>query len=491
MFDTRDDDGRTMLERAYDPELFRAAGHGLVDQLAGYLARTADREAMPVLPRISPLDAVERWEHDFRTPAASPPAHGSLEALIARVLAESNHLHHPGYVGHQVSAPLPLAALLELAAALLNNGMAVYEMGPTSTAMERHIIRWMTGVLGWGSDADGFLSSGGSAGNLTALLAARQAKAGFDIWREGSHAGPPLAILTSEQSHYSVQRSAQILGLGRSGVELIPCDERFSMRAECLEDGLARARAAGRRVFAVVASACSTATGAFDPLPAIADFCQAHDLWMHVDGAHGAAVALSPRHRHLLAGIERADSVIWDAHKMLLMPALVTAVLFRDRQRSYTAFSQDASYLFTGADPTDEWFNLGLRTLECTKRMMSLKLYLSLVCYGQAMFGEYIERMLDLTRRFAAHIDAAPDFEYAVEPQCNILCFRYLPAGFPPDQLDQLQSTLRDRIISAGRYYLVKTNLPRGVYLRTTIINPATTDTDLTDLLETIREAGR
>ena len=202
----------------------------------------------------------------------------------------------------------------------------------------------------------------------------------------------------------------------------------------------------------VVASACSTATGAFDPLEAIADFCEAAELWLHVDGAHGASVAFSDTHRSLVQGIARADSVVWDAHKLMLMPALVTAVIFRDGRRSYEAFAQQASYLFAEVSPDQQWFNLAGRTLECTKLMMSLKLYAALGLHGPAFFGGYVDGMFALTQSFARAIEAAPDFELALLPQANIVCFRHRPDGLAPGpELDRRQAQVRQRLIEGGR----------------------------------------
>lgn len=473
------------LKAAYDPERLRREGHQIVDLLADYLAGL-DRGA-PVLPQRTPDEQLARWPGAF--PAQPQPE--ALLPLLSQVLRDSHHLHHPRYVGHQVTAPVPLLALLEAVAALLNNGMAVYEMGPVATAMERQVLRYLAAQLGFGGGADGFLTSGGSAGNLTALLAARQARAA--VWDEG-YSGPPLCVLASEQSHYCVARAVKIMGLGAGGIVPVPVDERFRLRAEALPEALARAERAGRRAFCVAASAASTATGAYDPLPAIADFCQAHGLWLHVDGAHGAAAALSPRHRYLVDGIERADSLVLDAHKMLLTPALCTAVLFRDGQDSFGAFAQRASYLLP---EQSAWYDGAARTLECTKRMMSLKLYLGLQVLGTQVFGDYVGACYDLAQRFAALLQAAPDFELALPPQCNIVCFRHRPPGQPglprleAEALDQHQAALRARVVHSGAFYLVQTRLPTGIFLRTTLINPLTEEPDLVALLDALRAAAR
>lgn len=467
---------------AFDPEAFRADGHAVVDLLADHLAAARRGAPMPVLPRVAPDEMLARWPARFDDHGGVP-----LAELVARALVDSNHLHHPGFVGHQVTAPLPSAALCDLVSALLNNSSAVYEMGPASTAMERSVLAWSAARLGLGPHADGILTSGGSAGNLTALLVARQAMAGFDAWREGDHAGPPLAVLASDQAHYCVRRAAQVMGLGEGGVVTVPTDDAYRMRPDRLDASLAAAEHAGRRVIAVAASAASTATGAFDPLPEIADFCARRGLWLHVDGAHGASLALSRRHRHLLDGIDRADSVVWDAHKMMLLPALITMVLYRDGRRSYEAFSQQASYLFAETDRAP-WYDLAGRTLECTKPMMALTLYAALAGHGPTLFEDYLDGVMALTARFADALRDAPDFDLALQPACNIVCFRHTPKG--ATDLDALQDRIRRRVLAEGGFYIVQTRLRTGLYLRTTLINPATREQDLVDLMATIRRAA-
>jgi len=471
------------VRAAYDPELFRTRGHWLVDRLADYL-RDATRGAMPVLPWKTPDDQLSTWSAKF-------PSLVEFDRLFEQVLAQSHHLHHPRYVGHQVTAPLPEAALADLVSSLLNNGTAIYEMGPVSTIMERHVIRFLVNSVGFPEGSDGVFTSGGSVGNLTALAAARQAKAGFDAWTLGAGGGAPLSYLVSSETHYSVARALAIMGLGKEGAEPVPVDARFRMRPEALADAKRAAEARGRKVVAVVASAGSTATGAFDPLAPIADFCHQHGLWFHVDAAHGASAVLSSHHKPRLSGLERADSIVWDAHKMMLMPALVTAVLFRDGRRSYQAFAQEASYLFGGRSLEEEWFNGAHRTLECTKVMMCLKWYTALVLHGPDFFSAYVDGIFALASRFAERIGALPDFELAVRPDCNIVCFRYLRPGITGSALDDLQERVRNVLVREGAFYLVEVRLFAGIFLRVTLINPFTRDEDLDALLAAIRAAGQ
>ncbi|MBK9032685.1 MAG: pyridoxal-dependent decarboxylase [Myxococcales bacterium] len=472
------------LIAAYDAERFRADGHRVIDRLADHLATAVAGDDAPVLPWQPPAQAIAAWPSEFDD---EPSA--DLVTTVEQTLATSIRLHHPRVLGHQVPPPVPGAALVDALAALLNNGMAVYEMGGAATPHELAVVGWMARTLGLPASAGGLLTSGGSLGNLTALLAARQARAGHDVWTDGSHAGPPLAVLVADTAHYSIDRAVRVLGWGAGGAVAVAVDARYRLRPDDLARAHAAAIAAGRHPIAVVASAGSTATGAYDPLPAIADFCASAGLWLHVDGAHGAAAALAPRHAHLVRGIERADSIVWDAHKLLAMPALCTAVLYRDGEHAYGAFAQEASYLFARER---QWWNLGLRTLECTKRMMGTIFYASLRAYGVGFFRDYVERVFALAQALAARLTAADDFELALAPDANIVCFRYRPPGGPPPgpELDQLQATVRARGRDRGHYYFLDTQLGGARWLRTTVMNPLTTAVELDGLLATIRASA-
>jgi L-2,4-diaminobutyrate decarboxylase len=476
----------TSISGAYDVSAFRNNGHRLIDMLADALSASQSR--LPaVLPWRSPIDNMPTWALTEQDMAGG----GDAVARMGEVIAASTKLHHPGYAGHQVAPPVPMAALAELVSAYLNQGMGVYEMGPAGVPMELSVIRWMCQKLALPSTAGGVLTSGGTIGNLTALLAIRQLTAGHDVWRQGAHAGPPLAIITSTQSHYSVARALKIMGWGDAGAIAAPVNAQFRLTGAAVQAAIDQAKQQGRKVVAIVACAGSTSTGACDELAEIADVAQAHQLWFHVDGAHGASLALSAdsAHRALVGGIERADSVVWDAHKMLMMPALVTAVLFRQESHGYAAFAQQAAYLFASGSPADTWWDLGQRTMECTKRMMALELYATLVAHGESMFADVVARQCHVAARFAQLVQQSPDVELAVQPDINIVCYRFDPPGvaLAPEQLDALQQTIRQRIIASGQHYIVSTRLPTGTYLRSAFMNPMTTEEDLQALLHNVR----
>ena len=480
-----------IIESIFDPEVFRQAGHGLIDQLTDYLL--AAREGrMPALPAGAPAAPADRC------PPAPPaePAPDAVNCLCRRaqeLIETSIHLQHPGYIGHQVGAPLPAASLAELLAGVLNQSMAVREMSPSATPIERQTVRWLCSLVGWGQEADGVFTNGGSLGNLTALLVARNHATRGEAWEKGVRSGPPLALLVSEHAHYSVGRAAGILGLGQENVLHVPMDRQFRMDPAALTECCHTAAAQGKKVVAVVASAGTTATGSFDPLREIGEYCRAQGVWFHVDGAHGASVLLSPPYRLLADGIELADSVVWDAHKMLFMPGLATALLFREAAHGYEAFTQEASYLFgQQALPAND---LALRTVECTRQMQAWKLWISFQLYGARGLGALVTQKLDLARDFAAQIKAQPDFELLTEPMCNILCFRHIPGGARRDamsveMLNDHQAKVRQRVLASGKFFLVQTLIGEALYLRCTLMNAQTSGQDLERLLELIRKCA-
>lgn len=473
-----DTDPLRRLRAAFDSARFRESGHDLVDRLADYLEGAIAARSTAVLP----------WTEPDAQLAATPmfgEEPGSLVKEVAEdLLRRGFHLHDPRTMGHQDGLPVPAAALAGFLTSLMNNDPSVYETGPAVVPIEFRVLRWLSDEIGLPQEAGGVLTNGGSLGNLTALLAARQARAGYDLWSRGQSAGEDLCVLVSEQAHYCVARAVRMMGWGDGGFVKVPVDERLRLDVKALPEVVAAARAAGRHPIAVVGSACTTATGTYDPLEAIADFCQAHDLWFHVDGAHGASAVLSSRYRSLAAGLERADSVVWDCHKLMMMPALLTAVLFRDGRHAYGTFRQEATYLFEER-PDEEWYNPGNRTVECTRPGAAVHLYTALRVHGVGLFRDYVTRCFDLSRALARIIDEAADFELALPPEANILCFRYRdPSG---DDGDALQARVRRAVIESGDYYLTSADLFGREWLRCALQNPFTDEATLRGLLDAVR----
>jgi len=464
---------KNRLKEAYSAEEFRRTGHETIDLLADYLNSVQNSETMPVMQWKKPDEQFTYWDNYVGTV--------STNCFFKELIDKSIHVHHPKYMGHQVSAPAPITALASMVSAMLNNGMAVYEMGPVSSALEKWIVRQFTGQLGFPSDSDGLLTSGGTLATLTALLAARQSGTDRKSWEEGTK--NEYAVMVSEQSHYCVDRAVRIMGFGAEGAIKIQVDKQFKMRIDLLEEKLLEAKSKGKKVIAVVGNACSTATGTYDDLVAIGQFAQKHKLWFHIDGAHGGAAIFSEKYRHLMKGAEIADSIIIDLHKMMMNPALSTLLLFKHESDSYSTFNQQAQYLWEKAEDP-EWFNYAKRTFECTKLMMSVKFYALVNQYGFKIFNENVTTLYHLAELFSKLIKERPDFELATEPMSNIVCFRL--KGKTDRKANEMNSRIRRSILEEGEFYIVQTELKGNIYLRVTLMNPFTTEKHLSELLDRI-----
>ena len=359
----------SIISQIFNSEEFCQTGHKLVDLLSNHLKQQTNNNRL-VINWLDPVTENLNWQQSLPLYPILD-IDGLLEQLESTVLNNNLAIHHPRNMGHQVAPPLPIAALCDLVAALTNQAMAVHEAGPNATMLERQVVAWLCELIGWktaGGISHGFLTSGGTQANLTALLAARQI-AGIkhnsaNFWKNGV-AKFKLRILASEHTHYSISRAAGIMGLGTDAVIKITCDENGGMDVSELKKSHQACIKNNETIIAVVATAGCTPTGSIDHLLAIGQYCQLHQLWLHVDGAHGASALLSMQHKSKLTGIALADSVVWDGHKLLFMPAAVSAVLFKAAKNSYAAFAQEASYLFAEGD--EQEFNYSYRTLECTR----------------------------------------------------------------------------------------------------------------------------
>ncbi|MEX0613728.1 MAG: pyridoxal-dependent decarboxylase [Pirellulales bacterium] len=489
---------RRRIAAAYDPAALEAAANLVTKVLAGHFRRVESRDAK-VLNWNEPDELVREARRWLDTASTSQNTDSISIASVAadlagESLARGQNLHHPHYVGHQVPAPVPLAGIFELVGTITNQCMAIYEMGPWATAVEHAVVGAVGERLGFQPDRfAGLITSGGSLANLTGLLTARNVALG-NAWKAGLAGRSPAPVLVANaDSHYSVTRSAGILGLGTEQIILARLDKRRRMDPNSLDTILSDLRARGVPIVAVSAAACATPIGAFDPLGEIADVCRRHDVWLHVDAAHGGALAFSPRHRHLIAGVEQADSVVCDAHKMMFMPALCAMLFYRDRAHRTAAFHQDAPYLFDPTAPQLADYDSGIVNLECTKRSCAFGLWGVWSLFGPQLFGDMVDVTIDLAQQFHALLAEEEDFEPLHEPQCNIVAFRYVPPALrdaPAAQVDALQPRLRRAVIESGEFYLVQSRIDGRPVLRTTMMNPLTTEDDLRGLLDCLRRFG-
>jgi L-2,4-diaminobutyrate decarboxylase len=430
----------------------RRLAHEVVDVIFDHVASVEQRPVVDWTPFEELRDLVR---------LSGAPA--ALPADLVRLVAEKSiQLHHPSYIGHQVCPPFAPSVIADFVISALNNSTAVWEMSPIGTVIEREVIRWLADLAGYPAECEGTAVSGGSAANLTALLAARA------WWLE--HGGERPVIVTSADAHYSVARAAAIMGI--DDVEKIDTDDEHRMDLDELRAVL---RHHGENVLAVVATAGSTATGAFDDLPAIRE--ASRDVWMHVDAAHGASVLLSDRLAPLVKGLDRANSFAWDPHKMLWMPLSLGAVFVRDGVWLRRAFEADAPYLFH-ADREQQ--NIGAMTIQCSKRADAIKLWLTVKMIGREGFAAALEKVTDVTRYAYERVIESDDLEAMHEPAFNIFCFRVRGS-------DELNHRVREELIRGGQAWITSTMLKGRRVLRITVINPATEKRHIDAMLEAVR----
>jgi L-2,4-diaminobutyrate decarboxylase len=418
----------------------------------------------------------------------------STNLFMDAYLANSQHLHHPHYMGHQVAVPHVASGIADFIHGVINNPMAIYEMGPSAAVIERFLINWMLEKVGWfkgthlsdfrnlKNNGGGVLTHGGSLANLTALSAARAAIAP-EAWINGTP--DDLVVLAPEEAHYSIARSISIMGMGQNAVISVPVNTLKVMKPEALLPLYRKIKADGKKIMAVVANACTTATGLYDPLDEIGHFCEENNLWFHVDGAHGASALVSNTKKHLLKGIERADSLIWDAHKMLRASSLCAAVLFKDRKNMERAFQQKGSYIFH--EKEEIGFDTLPYTVECTKAALGTKLFWVLAAEGEKGIANYIDNTYNHTHKFYQLIQQHPDFTCLCEPETNILCFQH--TKFRTD--NDFQLAIRNELIHRGNFYITSTELNGVRYLRLTIMNNLTKESHIKALLDEIIEVAK
>lgn len=462
------------LKELYSSKSFRESGHALIDLLGDYLEAIEKKSISKVIPFQEPDEAFNFWQNDFEKKEIDPIS------FFKTTIERSNHLHHPKYMGHQVSAPSPIAALSGVLTSVLNNGGAVYEMGLVNNPLEKVISKYLATKIGFDENADGFLTSGGTLANLTALLTARAKYS--DVWENGTT--KKMAVMVSEEAHYCIDRAARIMGLGTEGIIKVPINDSFQLKIDELQNHFDKAKLADIHVFAIIGSACSTATGSYDNLKAIGDFAEKNKIWFHVDGAHGGAVVFSGKYKYLVEGIEKSDSVAIDWHKMLLTPAITTSLIYRNGENTYSTFQQKAQYLWDNSQSM-EWYNAGKRTFECTKLMMSVKVYTIIKSYGTSIFEENVNYLYDLAREFETLISENSNFEIALSPQSNIVCFR-LKIAKNGLSINEVNSKIRRLLLEEGEFYIVQTRIKDKLYLRVSLMNPTTELIHLKQLLNKI-----
>lgn len=461
--------------------LFREAARLASETLEGH----ADR-SRPVVHHLEPRALQRAIELDL--PRQPRGVEEALQ-LAKKTLHYSVATGHPRFLNQLFGGSDAAAILGEWICALTNTSMYTFEAAPVGTVVELAILERLAEFVGWDA-ADGVFAPGGSIANLMAVLAARHAHFPH-IKEDGLRPEDAPVMFVSAEAHYSLARAAMVAGIGLNSCVEIPVDEVGRMRPADLERAILAAKERGQQPFFVAATVGTTVPGAFDPVAEIADVAERHGLWLHVDGSYGGSVLFSKRHRELVRGIDRADSITWNPHKMMGVPLACAALLMRRPGTLVSTLGMRADYLFHD-NGTDDW-NLGDRSLQCGRRVDALKLWFSWQTLGDVGYADRIDQLFELAEAFRELVREREGFRLIREQQGTNVCFRYLPPGHRDTRGEERarhehEATLaiRDEMAREGSFLVNYATLDGAATFRLVANNPSTTREDLEQLLDRI-----
>lgn len=421
-------------------------------------------------------------------PVAGMPLHEVLSDVEHHILPAMFSSWHPRSFSYFTPPPMLASILGDLIAAWTDQSVDTWQSGPGAALIEHEVVRWLCDLVGYGPGAGGVLTSGGVTANLTALAVMRDIRLGA-TGIDGRRALERARVYVSDQAHFSIGRSLDLLGLPPGTLVVLPSDERFRLDPGLVRDAIAHDRREGSVPLAIAAVAGSTNTGSIDPIDELSDVAERYGLWLHVDAAYGGAARCAAALSDRLGSIERADSITLDPHKWMFQAIDIGASLVREGGELLSTFDRDPEYYESnqpGSQPI-EWFRHGI---EGTRRFRSLKLWMSWRQVGTRGFGEMVERTVELAGELAAMIDRSADLELAIEPELSVVCFRHLPMECADDELDRHQIALQRALEVAGVAWVSTTRLRGATWLRAGIMHPHTSSADLEILLAEVRRCG-
>jgi aromatic-L-amino-acid/L-tryptophan decarboxylase len=445
---------------------FRTHGHDLVEWIAEYLEHS---EKYPVLARVKPGDITAALPD--RAPE-DPEPFDAIMADFERVLLPGiTHWNHPGFFAYFAITGSAPGVLADFLSAALNQQAMLWRTSPAATELEAVTLGWLRRLIGLSDAFEGVIYDTASIATMHAIVAAREAAiAGV---RAKGLAGrsdvPRVRVYCSDQTHSSIDKAVMAVGLGHESLRKIATDDAFRMHLDELEAAIARDRADGVLPIAVVATVGTTSTTSIDPVPAIANVCERERLWMHVDAAYGGVAAMLPSHAHVLAGADRADSIVVNPHKWLFTPFDLSAFYSRRMDVIRAAFSLTPEYLRTRE--SGDVKNLMDTGVQLGRRFRSLKLWMILRAYGARAIRAHLAEHIRLAQQLASWIDAHPDFERLAPVPFSVVCFRWNPRGhsLSENALDAANEELVERVNATGEIFMSHTRLRGRLALRIAI----------------------
>src|SRR5687767_1100594 len=449
----------------------------------------ANPERFPVVPRVAPGEIAASLPEE--PPALGEPLDAVLDDFERLIVPGVTHWNHPGFFAYfAITASAP-GILAEMLMSTLNINAMLWKTSPSATELELRTLDWLRQLLGLGDGWFGLINDTASITTLLALAAAREAKPELEI-RERGMAGrtdlPRLRVYTSAHAHSSVDKAALTLGIGHENVVHIETDADFRMKVDALEAAVRDDRERGYLPLATVATVGTTSTTSIDPVPAIAALCARERMWLHVDGSYGGVAAVVPEMRHVLAGVEHADSLVVNPHKWLFTPIDLSAMFTRRPEVLRRAFSLVPEYLVTREQ--SDVVNLMDYGVQLGRRFRALKLWMVIRAFGADGLASRLRQQMEMAREFAGWVDASPDWERVAPVPFSLVCFRYAPTGMAAADCDAVNSAILERVNSSGSAYLSHTKLDGRYVLRLAIGNLRTELRHVENAWRLLREAA-
>ncbi|WP_440068692.1 pyridoxal phosphate-dependent decarboxylase family protein [Tenacibaculum discolor] len=423
------------------------------------------------------------------------PIDSVLEELNNLYIKNAIAFHNPTYVAH-LNCPITLPSIIaEMITTTINTAVETWDQSTSATFIEQEVIQWITNVFNLSNKSDGVFTSGGTQSNFMGLLMARDNYAfkhfGINIKQHGwSNEISKFRIFCSEKAHFSIQKSAALLGMGYDAVIPVKVDKKMQMDANELVLAIEKTKQEGNIPIAVVTTLGTTDYGSFDPIQTIGKIANEHNMWLHADGAYGGAFALTNTHKKYFKGIELADSITIDFHKTLFQPVSCSAFLVNNKQH-FKYVSYYADYLNPIEDKDPERPNLIEKSIQTTRRFDALKVWLTLKILGTKTIANYLEDVHSLTKEVYESIRDQECFEVAHVPELSTLVFRYKAEGVAEDIIhNSINLYIKNTLYKAGKASIASTKLNGNIYLKFTLLNPKNTINNLLNIIEMIKTTG-
>lgn len=464
-----------------NPNEFRKMGHEVVDLLADYFAHV---EENPLFPDVDPAALTRSFDEPL--PQDESSADQVLAELRDKLLPYCAQVNHPGYFGFITPTPTPAGVIGDLIASALNQNVGVWPSAPSATAMERQTVRWLTGLIGYGQNAGGNLTSGGTTANFIALKLARDWVSKDSIQYKGLSS--PCSAYTSEERHISVDKAVDGVGLGREMLRIIPTDDRFRVSIGALTEAIRRDRDVGIKPCCIIAAGGSTNNGAVDDLRELRKIADREDMWLHVDSAYGGGMLLSQSNPDALDGLELADSVTLDPHKWFFAPLDAGAILVKDGSRLTASFGMRPPYLAGQEKPSEDRYDYYVHGFEQSRRFRSLKVWMAFKRYGARQIGSWVDANVEQAQRLYELANEHPDFEPATYPLMSAICIRYCPSGLDDDRAALLHTHVANRIEESGKFWFSTTQMKDRAWFRINPVNFRTRREHIEELFKMLCE---